>query len=250
MADITLTSVVDGTLANPAVIEQNFYTPSVAGTGSLEAVNGHLDNANRQAGWDIDRSQIQEGALSSGKGIGGNMNLDYFGDVFNGWAPAADTWANRVRNKQYYQAIPGASITFYLPYQVTALVISYCVYFGGKGDQLSEDGTAYQNAIGDYGNEVGRIEFYLDGMRTGSATKRTNLAMVPPKGLTSSDNMLGSWDRAYSGYKLITSGTHINAGWHSASLRVVTRPSNGQATLRPNNQVRVRGRHMNYVYFR
>ena len=252
MADITLTSVVDGTLANATVVEQNFYNPSVAGTGSLEAINGHLDNANRIAGWDIDRSQIQEGEVSRGKGVGGNINLDYFGDLYIGYLLTEDTYPKRESIKPFYQAIPGASLTFYLPYPVTVLVISFSVYFGGKMDQLTEDGTGVIS-IANFIGESGRLQLFIDDERAGTASENVSQVLVPAKGLTSSDNMYGSWDRVWGGFRLINSGATLNAGWHTASVRLVTYPTNAQpspADARPNNQVRVRGRHMNYVYFR
>ncbi len=239
MADITLSTFVNGVPSDPSTVESNFYAPTAAGTASLEAINGHLDNANREAGWDISRSHIQQGAQSRGQAVGGNINMDYFGDVFNGWTLTEDASSPAEADK-FYQVIPGAAITYYLPFSPTLVVLSWSVLVASRYDK---QGIASDT---DFETTASRIRLFVNGSR--QANKEFP---IPAKGLGNSAGLDGNWDRTWSGFLLINNPA---AGWHSASLRIVSFPeTNGTVasiTARPNNQARVRVRHMDYVYFR
>ncbi len=255
MADITLTSFTNGVPGNPVTVERNFYTPSAAGTGSLEGINGHLDDANRATGgaaWKIDRSHLQQGALSGGGAVGSNLNLDYFGDIYNGWLLVEDghaSAATRAKADKHYQVIPGGSITFNLPYQATLLVVSWSIFAGAKYDLSRLDSGGDPGDI-NFQTRAARIRLYVDGAR------QTNKEFVlPAKGLAGGVGFQGTFDRFWSGFILLQ---NVAAGWHSVSLRTVMFPETtglGSAPWnavqpRPNNQTRVRVRHMDYVYFR
>tara|TARA_R110002012_G_scaffold15564_4_gene61715 strand:- start:2083 stop:2823 length:741 start_codon:yes stop_codon:yes gene_type:complete len=246
MPIVNLTAFTDGVAADPGTAEGNFYTPSSSGVGSLEIINGHLDALNNGGLWDFKREQIQHGALSSGKAIGGNTNLDYFGDAFLGWDIGTES-ASAAEADKFYKAIPGASMTFFLPYSPELLVLSWGIFVAAKPDKYDPTATNGSTLADAYfaDNYGAVIRAYLDGSRIDR-----KYFPVPPKGLAASDG-LGNWDRTWSSFYLVE---NPSAGWHNVTLRAIVPPMtvHGGATNyeRPNNQLRVRTRHMDYVYFR
>lgn len=255
MPAITLSTFTDAVAANPTTVEENFYKPTNTGSGSLEVINGHLDALNGiTGGWDFSREQIQQGALSRGKAIGGNTNLDYFGDTFLGWDIGTEG-SDVDEADKFYRIIPGASMTFYLPYSPQLLVLSWAIFAAAKPDKYDptatngaelDDGEGGTNKPDGYfaPNYAAIIRAYHNGSRMGR-----KYFPVPPQGLSSSDG-LGNWDRTWSSFYLIENPA---AGWHNVSLRAVVPPitvHSGTNYERPNNQLRVRTRHMDYVYFR
>jgi hypothetical protein len=238
MADVTIPTIGAGA-SNGTVVEQNFYNPTATGQTSAEIINGHLDNANRNAAWTIDRSQIQHGALSKGEVEGGTVNLDYFGQLFPGWNIVDDVSAVvevKARMDSLYQTIPGAAVSFYLPYNTSMVVFSWNVFAACW--QYDQENEVYLPA---------KIRFYLNNTRIPN-----KVFALPAKGYDAS-LMYGNFDRAWLGHHVATG---LNKGWHSASLRVVVDPgespsgSTGDWPACLNTQCRVRVRSMNYVYFR
>tara|TARA_R100000808_G_scaffold6132_2_gene18368 strand:+ start:4577 stop:5350 length:774 start_codon:yes stop_codon:yes gene_type:complete len=257
MPTLNLTAFTDGVASDPATVEGNFYTPSSTGQGSLEIINGHLGPINMPSlggGNLIGKEQIQQGALSNGKAIGGNTNLDYFGDGFLGWDIATEN-ASAVEADKFYKTIPGASMTFFLPYSPSLLVLSWGIFVAAKvdkydptasdGSELASGGPAAPDPY--FASNYGAIiRAYLDGSRIDR-----KYFPVPPKDLTSSIGY-GNWDRTWSSFYFVQ---FPSAGWHNVTLRTIVPPvtvigGGGTNYERPNNQLRVRTRHMDYVYFR
>jgi len=252
---LNLTAFTDGVASDPATVEGNFYTPSSNGQGSLEIINGHLGPVNMPGVGDrVGREHIQQGALSNGKAIGGNTNLDYFGDGFLGWDIATEN-ASAVEADKFYRTIPGASMTFFLPYSPSLLVLSWGIFVAAKVDKYDpteEDGSVLEgggagNPPDPYfaSNYGAIIRAYLDGSRIDR-----KYFPVPPKGLDTSIGY-GNWDRTWSSFYFVQ---FPSAGWHNVTLRTIVPPVTVHAVdtnyERPNNQLRVRTRHMDYVYFR
>ncbi len=246
MADVTIPTIPGG-VANPAQVEQNFYRPTGAGTTSCEIINGHLDNANRNPAWKINRSHIQRGVLSTGETEGGTLGLDYFGDLFPSWNITEDTQghAQQLRMDELYQVIPGASITFYVPYPVSFVALSW--HIQASADQRDKVDTASHPP-----NYVpARIRLFYDGVRV-----PRKLLDVPAKNWRNND-MLGEWDRSWLGHHVVTTGSAIAKGWHSASLRIAVDPGYNSATGADlyfphescHTHCRVRVRSMDYVLF-
>lgn len=249
MADVTIPTIGAGT-SNGTVVEQNFYNPTGSGTTSAEIINGHLDNANRDASWTINRSHIQSNSLSGGKTQGGTLSLDYFGDLFPTWDKAKDQTdhADRAKMDALYQVIPGAAVSFYIPYNVSFVALSWHIHVSAdQRDNVKSTDHASHPA-----NYIpARIRLFYDGSRVDR-----RLLDVPAKNFDA-DNMLGSWDRAWLGHYLAMGGSQITKGWHTASLRIVVDPGYNATggsefrypTVSCQTHCRVRVRSMDYVFF-
>ena len=163
MADVTIPTIGAG-VSNGAIVEQNFYNPTGAGTTSCEIINGHLDNANRDAAWLIDRSHIQRGVLSKGKTEGGTLSLDYFGDLFPAWNIAQDQGGGeaQLRMDELYQPIPGCSITFYIPYPVSFVALSW--HINASAEQ-KDNVSVTEHASHPANYTPARIRLFYDGVR-------------------------------------------------------------------------------------
>tara|TARA_R110002110_G_scaffold130142_1_gene310475 strand:+ start:2989 stop:3645 length:657 start_codon:yes stop_codon:yes gene_type:complete len=217
MSDITLPhpTFTDGNTLVSDDVWENFYTAEAV-PNSLEVINGGLEVANVLAPSSnyITTPLIQTGAMSSGKGVGATANVDYFPEPFSDWV---DDATPSVDIDSYYQAIPGASIEFFLPYAPSVLVATWQI----TGVVL------YNNQSGTEFN--GRLRLFMDGVRVSD-----NVAMVFP------DSGAGPEGRSWQGHYMKIGG--LTKGWHSLSLRIV-------ADKDPSNQIRVHTRNMNYVYF-
>jgi hypothetical protein len=260
MPTLALTAVVDGTVTNPVPVEQNFYNPSAAGTGSAEIINGHLDDNNREAGWDIQREHIQERALSGGGTVGANTNLDYFGQMFQGWTPALDV-TEPTLSWGKYKTIPGGAVEYYLPYGCSIVILSWSVFASSMVDLTvgNTDLVNRQSVQGLYNiNTGGRIRLFVDGspILPKYFDIPTMVGCTPGgNGTGTGDgigNMAGTFDRWWTGHILLTGAPDRTKGWHRASLRIAS--TSLKALGEPHDetkhsQSRVRCRHMDYVYF-
>ena len=236
MADITLNTFADGSVADSTQVEANFYTPTATGTTSLEAINGHLDQTNMESGkWEIESVHLQRRSMSGGFSRGGNINLDFFGETFNGWTLAEDA-ATPAEADKYYLPIPGGSTSFHLPYAASLVVFSWSLFLSAFQDKGNELDNLFQMT-------GARVRLFIDGVRT------IKEFPVPTGGLNNSVGVAGNWGRGGCGSHLATG---LTKGWHNVSLRIVLPPQTGGVTpvLKPHNQTRVRARHMDYVYFR
>lgn len=207
MSDITIPPVVDGTVLDSSVVSTALYSP--ASLASFETINGGLDNLNRAAGWEVSMSQIQTGAVSGGRSVGATTNIDLFGDSFGNFTLTADQRAK-------YLPLPGASQTFYLPYDCSLVIFTWAVV-------LEADQTL---------NPQVRSRPFLNGTALSGVDE---ILFDPPNAAT------GKLARAWSGHHFQTS---LLQGWHSFSLRVAGRSNVTVQTIR------VRCRHLDYVYFK
>lgn len=218
MPDITLPhTFVDGTITDASQIEENLFRSEVTPPTSLSAINGRLDNDNREAGWDIQHQHIQRGALSSGRAIGSTTNHHYFSSNFPSWTTSA---ANDTDDR--YQIIPGAAQTFYLPFTPSLVVFTWSI-FTGFPDTVQ---TAAQVE-----SDSARVRLFIDGERV--AFKR---------GPAVATRRIGEWlyTRQWAGHYFWDSGTNFTKGWHSAGLGLAISC----------NLANVRVKRFDYVYFR
>jgi len=245
MADVTIPTIGAGT-SNGTVVEQNFYNPTATGTTSAEIVNGHLDDANRNPAWKINRSHIQHGALSSGKTEGGTLNLDYFGELFPGWDLTADmaNAASKLRMNELYQVIPGASVSFYLPYDPSFVMFSWHTFLSAEQKDLS-DGTG---GMHNPNYLPARLRLFVNGGRI------ANRIMTVPTKTFKATTIRGTYDRLWAGHYLATG---LTKGWNTASIRIAVDPGyyGGSGTryfptASSNTHCRVRVRSINYTVFR
>jgi hypothetical protein len=218
MSDITLPhpTFTDGNTLVSDDVWENFYTAEAV-PNSLEVINGGLEVANVLAPSSnyITTALIQTGAMSSGKGVGATADVDYFPEAFSNWQ---DDATPSVDLDPYYQAIPGASIEFFLPYAPSVLVATWQI----TGVVLSgiQAGTEFN----------GRLRLFMDGVRVND-----NVAMAFPDFLST-----GAVGRNWQGHYMKIGG--LTKGWHSLSLRIAA----DKDTI---NQIRIQTRNMNYVYF-
>lgn len=213
MSDISgLNTFSSGTATDSSAVNENFY--GKVGT-SYRVINGHLDNDNRDSSWTIGEDQIRDQAVANGRMVGATGNLDYVGRLS---FPANND------DPEAFVAIPGASISFYLPYDCSAVMLTWLIC---GATNLSYDGTT-----------VAEMKMYFD---ESAADKqfRTLPRSRDPAGspVYWLDPRYPHRDRFWNGHLL---KQNVSKGWHSASIRLFT---NGK-------EVRVRIRNMKVVYFK
>lgn len=215
MPDITTTTFTDGNTIVADDVTSNLYNPNTGTNTSFEVINGRLDSANREAGWNVDRPHIQHGALSGGKAVGGTLNLDYFPEAFGDYNTTTPSSAVGLLH-----AIPGASIEFYLPYDTPLVLFSWSITYRASGFSTVH---------------CADLKFYIDGAPVSAIVRTT----VP--GLVDATMLRGTPSRSWLGHHRATA---LTRGWHSASLRIGVHTGEDAS-----DGVRVRCRHLDYVYF-
>ena len=219
MSDITLPhpTFTDGNTLVADDVWQNLYdTPGTP--NSFEVINGGLEAANLVSPTTnvITAGMIQEGSMSRGKGVGATANLDYFSEPFSDFDSTDATYDI----DSYYEAIPGASIEFYLPYAPSVGLFLW---------QITTR-TVFSTRL------AGRIRVFLDGARIADS-----VYLDISQDITGLDVEGGRrWDSHY----MKIGG--LSKGWHSFSLRIAVDASDGESSL---NQVRVHTRNINCVFF-
>lgn len=205
MPDITLIPVpTDGYMSSaPAVMTQLYYPSS--SPMSLEVQNGWLDNDNMKSTWSVKREHIRPGSCSGAKMVGLTGNLDYLQSIAtpNNHSVGA------------YIPIPGASLSFQLPFNATLVLFTWQMVITNDSPYLS---SVSANAT--------ELQMYIDGV-----SKKAQSRAVPD----STDNSPGSAappdvydrqkkrERIWSGHHMmsLTDGTSLlDAGWHSAYIGI------------------------------
>ena len=222
MPDITLPhTFVDGTVTDPAQIEENLFRSEVTPPTSLSVINGRLDDDNREAGWDLNYSHIQRGSMSGGRTIGSTTNHHYFPENFPGWDTTA---ANDTDDK--YLIIPGAAQTFYLPFAPSLVVFTWSIFYGLPDTTIPAGAPPPPLAE----TLEAKMHLFRDGSRVG-------FKLGP--GVTTRGH--GEWEytRHWAGHHFWSGGS-LTKGWHSAGLGLAI-----SADL-----ANVRVKRFDYVYFR
>lgn len=218
MGDIVLPNIfTDGTVSDATQIAQNIYdTPNTP--NSFEVINGSMDYLNHPGigVFKLDRKSIQRGAFSGGKSVGGDCNLDYFGSEFS-------DYTNSDEDDDYYKAIPGGSVSFYLPYTPSLVVFTWNIAAANTNNEAPSGGTDNIN---------GRVRLFVNGSSISHQVLPVPQAAVFPADLL-------RW-RAWQGHYV---ATNLTAGWNSVSLRAVL---NKEDRI----HIRVYARSLDYVYFR
>ena len=217
MADVVIPALSDGTVLSSSAVSTALYEDGTGNT-SFAMINGRLDNTNRRTTWEVDSSQVQKGALSNGRTVGATINNDFFPENFADYeiALASD-------KPEYYLALVGGSQNFYLPYACSLVAFSWSI-------------SAQAKVAASSSNIAGRIRPYLNGTRlTGVKEMMLDIPGEPAATHT------GYFARAWTGHHLETGG--LAKGWHSFSLRIAAEMGSSQT-------IRVRCRHLDYVYFK
>ena len=103
---------------------KDFLTVAPASTpdNTLEVLNGNLEENNLASGVEIQREHVQPGAGVQLSSSSGSINLDYFIDMWGGTDNTFGTGKN--------QAIPGAGVRFFMPFDGDALIMAQILYMG------------------------------------------------------------------------------------------------------------------------
>lgn len=193
MPDITYpTTFADGNVVTALQVNNNIYHPT--GTpDSLEVINGWLDNANREAGWSINRSHIRPRTMTNGRMVGLTGVLDYFDETF---AVAED-------EPDAYTPVSGMNIQVYLPYQPTIFVVMW--QFNACSDAAAGAGVSVETRL------------YIDNAQVNSQRRSLPGAQVVTGSIETRRNRVwsGHWLRANANDTSV-----ITAGHHSLGIRV------------------------------
>ena len=229
---------VDGDPALALEVESNLWRPTST-ENTLSVINGGLDADNLKAGASVSREMVQRHALSSGVAVGATANLDYFDDLF-----AIDpntvnifTLADDV-DFAAYVAISGASVSYFVPWDASAVVLAWNIFWGS--DANSDDtGLAASN-------EMVNIRLFTEAA-TPNGQRRTSRNAVDNSG-TFPARVYWS-DRYWCGHHTLTD---VAKGWHEASLRLLMTDRGSASTLqRPlHHHARVRCRGMRAIVLR
>jgi hypothetical protein len=235
-------------------------------------MNGFLDTSNLEATNPFTRQHLQKGSQSGGGQAGATANMDFFKDLFMGSSLAHrgdEKTDAELRGK--YVPIPGAGVTFYLPYDAHVLFMWNIGWFndGPFGqptwDVTDPEGRAGFTGVAFYdGFNVSQLQLFFDN-GLGVIQDKTNKRKCP----AGFDNFTGGNEathldslntaRYWCGHKLVKG---MPAGQHSAGLRLFAPYTSYKMTdpQDPNRgfghrdgivqQTRVRVRSMRYIWFR
>lgn len=224
MPNITLSPVpFDGIVSSADGLTTLFYAPS-SPPNSFEVMNGWLDNANRKSTWSIQRDHIRSGSCTGGGMVGLTGNLDYLESLF----PTKNT------DPGAYVPIPGASISFRLPFSASVVIFSWQIVITNDSPLLSSK------------DNVTELKMMIDGVaQDGQFRAAPDTTDVHPDLATppTSYDRLKERERIWSGHWLraLTSDTQVlDAGWHTAHISIFN--------LAPAARVRIRN--FKYIYFR
>ena len=182
----------DGDTPLASQINRLTYNPTTGTPGSCEVINGQLNYANTSE-WLVQNSMVRPRSLASGDMVGLTGNLDYTPPVFPSSPEDIDA----------YMSIPGATISFYLPYSPAMTIITWQV--GGA------------NAIKFGEEDKSRFRFSLDGVASGGIrhigdSRHGQTETAPHKALRRPER-----DRVWSGHH---AAVNLASGWHHASIGV------------------------------
>lgn len=260
----------DGDAPGGDILSEDLYYPvpqADLGAGSLDVMNGFLDTSNLEALNPFTRQHLQKGSQSGGGQAGATANMDFFKDLFSGSSLAHrgdEKTDAQLRGK--YVPIPGAGITFYLPYDAHVLFMWNIGWFndGPWGNTtLDTSGqpipsiasTSYQ------GFNVSQVQLFFDN-GLGVIQDATNKRKCPAgfnnfQNITHMSSLVTA--RYWCGHKLVKG---MAAGQHSAGLRMFAPYTTSEGATGDGyspgfghkdgivQQTRVRVRSMRYIWFR
>lgn len=257
MPDITLPhTFFDTTPADPRDAAEMLCRPQVL-PDNLWVVNGQLTEDNLE-NVDISRELVRRKAYSYGQNAGGTVNMDFFGDLFLRTVDL-DVYATV---EAAMVPIPGTGISYYLPFDVEVLELSWHIgIIVGGGYEPRTTAIGWSDGSGGY--DAGAVlMLWVNGLPVREVSRR-----IKDGGSTmvdSSDTSVrlrlnlpyGPDHRWWSGSYIIRAadGTDANkAGWHTADVRLALPPIliGGQDPQILRRRVaRVKTRQMGYKYLR
>ena len=125
---------VDGDPADAAEVSQNLYTPNATTAASLAAINGVLDKDNLDpTTLPLGREAVRTDAYAGGDLVGATANQDFFSDWYVGFRNGGAYEESRRGSDEAAVPIPGASITFRLPVDASAVFIKWQISLIANG---------------------------------------------------------------------------------------------------------------------
>lgn len=217
MPDIvtTLLPFSDGAVISSSEVNRLTYHP--AGTPeSFEVINGQLDIDNTKPGFTVSRDMVRPRSLVGGDMVGLTGNLDYTPPVF----------AQKHTDDDAFIAIPGASLSFYLPVAASLVIFTWQVGGGNAIKFEDSDLTRMRFHLSEGGatpdSKVGTREI---GASRHDSTAEKHTALRRPHR-----------DRVWSGH---FSKKNLGVGWHHAAIVL----HNDAQTIR------IRVRNMKVIWF-
>ena len=257
--NIPNTPLVDGATADADSIMADVYSPHIS-PNSLEVINGKLTNANRN-GWTITRDDVRGGHFSQSNTVAATANQDYFDDFLT-----LTNTGTVGRFEEQSMAIPGCSISFFVPWTVSAVSLSWhlsvitdCAKTApiyAPGTNFSNEGKTWLMLFID-GYPVTTIRrFLFDGNQTMAYSPSNPDTFYNHYTVPDTRDWSGSFIYDYNTSGILPGGApRLNTkGWHTASIRVAFPPVDevGGVTIPGSgvNQVRVKTRRMGYSLIR
>ena len=192
-------------------INTNLYSTEAAST---KKVNGYLDATNLSASAVVGEEQIRDQALANGLMVGQTANLDYPFPVFSG---------DDETDLTNYRAIPGASQTFYLPYDASAVVITWNIEFMNSLEIADNNSKFYGKLVIDNQTVAAQNREFPKARKEGTG------AQVGQRSVAR--------DSRWSGHSI---HTDMAKGFHSVAIQIFI----------TEGTVRVRVRNMKVIWFK
>lgn len=274
--------LVSGGVPGGDILSEDLYMPVVEAdldefnpSASLDVMNGFLDTENLEVNNAFKKQHLQPGSQSGGGQVGATANMDFFKDLFSGNSLAfRGDEKTDAELRAHYVPIPGAGVTFYLPYDAHVLFMWNIGWFndGPWGKASLETGRVFPPVRSPIpisvtsatfaGFNVSQVQLFFDnglGVIQDATNKRK--CMAGHNNLTTISH-LSSLDTAryWCGHKLVKG---MAAGQHSAGLRMFAPYTTNEGPNDPPEfprgfghedgivqQTRVRVRSMRYIWFR
>ena len=232
----------DGSTPTGTQVSEVFYLPANVPV-SLDGLNGHLDKTNADASFtQVTYDQVQENSFHYAGQSSGTANLDYFKNWFEEFDFSAaygesNLPVNPLPKLKFGKIIPGASQTFYLPYDCL-VVFSWTVAWGNdsRRHQAYNAPTSWGGLASGSNPQFSAISFFIDNaaiqgqwrlasrsvwwlQENSSIGKIKNPVSGSPQNYKVEDfaHVGMVKNRYWHGHYTVS----LEAGWHSADLRLL-----------------------------
>jgi len=263
MPNITIpnTPLVDGAVADADPVMRDVYSPNLV-PNSLEVINGKLTNPNRD-GWTIAPDDVRRGHFSQSGTASATANQDFFDDFLT-LTNTSTTGAIQDQS----MPIPGCSITFFVPWQVTAVALNWHLSLITDAGQLTPNTTAPHFQAGKTWLQLFVDGYPVHAVRRAMADGNWSMAYDPASPDDFHNDYVRTDTRDWSGSFVYDSSlgstiippgnlNYIERGWHTASIRIAFPPLEllpiSPYTPVPGSgikQARVKSRRMGYTLIR
>lgn len=239
MPDIVPTApFTDGSAANADTFAEELYQP-LNPPGSMEVINGRLDEVNLTAGQNLDRRDVRPGTFTTANSVGATATVDYFYDFFNFHRqqddPMGASGATDIMKAELiplHVPITGAGQSFYLYYS-SVLFLSWDVELEVIGQNNNLDSSVQTNGLS--------LRLFVDDAVTDGASNLSNMRRQLATGRTTVVSWTdGTARRHFAGHCVLTPAdfpSFTSEGWHRAEIRIAHQQYQIRVTTRRFNVV-------------